>query len=72
MLCCCPFLFHHQGTATSCNDTAGSDCTDDTCGSVFEEVETVFNMTGALMDWHGELRNQGSSSCSFHGVALPS
>lgn len=37
-----------QGTATSCTDTAGSDCTDDTCGSVFEEVETVFNMTGQL------------------------
>lgn len=35
-----------QGTAASCTDTAGSDCTDDTAGSILEEVETVFNMTG--------------------------
>lgn len=33
-------------TVISGTDTAGSDCTDDTAGSIFKEVETVFNMTG--------------------------
>jgi hypothetical protein len=57
-----------QGTAASYTDTAGSDCTDDTCGSIWEEVETVFNMTGAgvcvcvwvvLQKWTHILQAQG-------------
>jgi hypothetical protein len=50
-----------NGTATSGTDTAGSNGTDDTGGSILDEVETVFNMTGGA-------DAGGSSNISRHVV----
>jgi len=41
------------GTGISGTDTAGSDCTEDTAGSIYEELETVFNMTGVSPEGWG-------------------